>query len=51
MVKLCYSHSQVFETTPFIPDPMVEKIGGAFVDEERSLKPVHRGTSSEFLHA
>lgn len=39
--------SQVFESMPFIPDPTVEKIGGAFVDEERSLKPLHRRLDSE----
>ena len=38
--------SLVLEATPFIPDLTVEKIGGAFVDEERSLKPLYR-TESE----
>lgn len=42
--------SQVFEAIPFIPDTSVEKIGGAFVDEERSLKPfVRRAVGQWFL--
>lgn len=37
--------SQVFETVPFIPDSSVEKIGGAFVEEERSLRQVLKRSS------
>ena len=39
--------SQVFETVPFIPDSSVEKIGGAFVEEERSLRQVLKRSSGE----
>jgi hypothetical protein len=32
---------------PFIPDSSVEKIGGAFVEEERSLRTVVKASSSK----
>lgn len=42
------SYSEVFEAIPFIPDASVEKIGGAFVDEERSLKPLPRRSAGQY---